>query len=186
MISYYGLCFVTPLYFSFQHGNEYVVTLISALAEIPGIVTTSYLVDRLGRKKTKAVMFAIGGVSTLVLSVSTLSFGVLTIAAIVARGSVLGAFNDLYVYTPEVYPTTSRSFGLGLCSAVARTAGIVVSYISFANESASEAASAVLVYSIASFAGAVLSLLLPYETKGRKMEDSGQGDQEAAAPGASR
>ena len=45
-----------------------------------------------------------------------------------------------YVYTPEVYPTTSRAFGLGLCSAVARIAGIIVSYISFSNENASEAA----------------------------------------------
>ena len=39
-------------------------------------------------------------------------------------------------------------------------------------ESASEAASAVLVYSIAAFAGAVLSMMLPYETKGRKLEDN--------------
>lgn len=172
VISYYGLSFVTPLYFSFQNGNEYVVTLLSALAEIPGMVATSYLVDRIGRKKTKAVMFSAGGAATLVLSFNSLPFGVLTLAAIVGRGSVLGAFNDLYVYTPEVYPTTSRAFGLGLCSAVARIAGIIVSYISFANESASEAASAVLVYSIAAFAGAVLSMMLPYETKGRKLEDN--------------
>ncbi|QDZ18778.1 MFS general substrate transporter [Chloropicon primus] len=175
VISYYGLCFVTPLYFSFQHQNEYAVTLLSALAEIPGMVATSYLVDRIGRKRTKAVMFSIGGIATFVLSVSSLPFGVLTLAAIVGRGSVLGAFNDLYVYTPEVYPTSSRAFGLGLCSAVARIAGIIVSYISFANESASEAASAVLVYSLCSFAGAVISMCLPIETKGRRLDGNEVG-----------
>ena len=174
VISYYGLSFVTPLYFAYQNHNEYVVTLLAALAEIPGMVTTSYLVDKVGRKKTKMVMFTIGGISTLVLSMNSLPFGVLSIAAVVARGSVLGAFNDLYVYTPEVYPTTSRAFGLGLCSSVARVAGIIVSYISFSSESASEAAGAVFVYSMAAFLGAVLSFCLPYETKGVALNDDSE------------
>lgn len=39
VISYYGLSFVTPLYFSFQNHNEYFVTMLSALAEIPGMVS---------------------------------------------------------------------------------------------------------------------------------------------------
>lgn len=141
-------------------------------------ITTSYLVDKIGRKKTKAVMFTMGGTASLVLSFTSLPFGVLTIAAIVARGSVLGAFNDLYVYTPEVYPTTSRAFGLGLCSAVARIAGIIVSYISFSNESASSAASAVLIYALGAYMGAVLSMCLPYETKGRKLEDNAEENPE--------
>ena len=79
--------------------SRYVVTLLAALAEIPGMVTTSYLVDRIGRKKTKAVMFTVGGIATFFLSMSSLPFGLLTLAAVVARGSVLGAFNDLYVIT---------------------------------------------------------------------------------------
>jgi MFS family permease len=176
VISYYGLSFVTPLYFSYQNHNEYVVTLLAALAEIPGMVTTSYLVDKIGRKKTKMVMFTIGGFSTLVLSMNSLPFVVLSIAAVVARGSVLGAFNDLYVYTPEVYPTTSRAFGLGLCSSVARIAGIIVSYISFSSESASEASEAVFVYSMAAFVGAILSFCLPYETKGAALNDDDQDE----------
>merc|ERR1711981_1137867 len=124
------------------------------------------------------VMFTIGGFSTLVLSMNSLPFVVLSIAAVVARGSVLGAFNDLYVYTPEVYPTTSRAFGLGLCSSVARVAGIIVSYISFSSESASSAASAVFIYALGAYMGAVLSMCLPYETKGRKLEDNAEENPE--------
>ena len=66
---------------------------------------------------------------------------------------------------------------MGLCSAVARVAGIIVSYISFSNESASEAAGAVRVYAMAAFAGGVLALLLPIETKGKKLEDADEGGQ---------
>ena len=181
VVSYYGLSFVTPMYFAYQHQNEYLVTFVAALAEVPGMLVTSHLVDSVGRRRTKVIMYSAAAIATFVLGLRGLPFPILVLAAVTARGSALGAFNDLYVYTPEVYPTKIRNFGLGVCSAVARVAGILVSFVSFRNESAKEAAGAVMVYAGASLVGAALSALLPFETKGAKMQDEGSaGEKEDA------
>jgi len=178
VICYYGLSFVTPLYFAFQNRNEYFVTFVSAMAEIPGLIVTSQMVDRLGRKKTKGILYLLCGIFTMLLSFSSLPYSLLVISAIIARGSMAGAFDDLYVYTPEVYPTQVRAFGLGVCSAVARVAGIVVSYLSFRNTNGSQAAGAVFIYALCAFTAALLSTFLPYETMGAALQDEEDGDED--------
>jgi nitrate/nitrite transporter NarK len=47
----------------------------------------------------------------------------------VMRGACAIAFQAIYVYTPEVYPTSIRALGMGLASAVGRLGGIVTPFV---------------------------------------------------------
>lgn len=94
---------------------------------------------------------------------------VMTLFLFVARGFISGAFQTAYVYTPEVYPTSMRSIGLGTCSAMARigailtpfNAQVILNYSTYA---------AIAIYGCVALAAAGASLLLPIETKGRQMK----------------
>lgn len=46
-----------------------------------------------------------------------------------ARGVIAGLFQAAYVYTPEVYPTSLRSVGVGGCSALARLGAMATPYV---------------------------------------------------------
>lgn len=46
-----------------------------------------------------------------------------------ARGVIAGLFQAAYVYTPEVYPTSLRSVGVGGCSALARLGAMCTPYV---------------------------------------------------------
>ncbi len=52
----------------------------------------------------------------------------LTIFLFIIRAFATGVFQAIFVYTPEVYPTTVRAFALGTCSAAARIGAIITPY----------------------------------------------------------
>ena len=54
---------------------------------------------------------------------------VLTVFLFMIRAFASGVFQAIYVYTPEVYPTSVRAFALGSCSAFARVGAIATPYI---------------------------------------------------------
>lgn len=85
-----------------------------------------------------------------------------------SRAFISGAFQCAYVYTPEVYPTTLRAAGLGAASAMARLGAIVTPFV--AQVLSGESLSLPIgVYGTAALLGAIASISLPIETKGRKM-----------------
>lgn len=201
MGAYYGICFVTPLYFKGRflchvflslwlslsltfpflglHDNEYLAAFISACSEVPGILASSWLVDRLGRKKTLILMYIICGIATALLSLdSYLPFAGLVTAAVISRGSAMGAIMSLYLYTPEVYPTEIRNVALGMGSAVSRVAGIITSYLSFRSGSITNATTAIIIYAVAVVVSGILTIFLPYETKDRAIDAFDRLDQE--------
>mmetsp|Transcript_10465 Transcript_10465/g.19679 ORF Transcript_10465/g.19679 Transcript_10465/m.19679 type:complete len:477 (+) Transcript_10465:235-1665(+) len=179
MGAYYGICFVTPLYFKGLHDNEYLAAFISACSEVPGILASSWLVDRLGRKKTLILMYIICGIATALLSLdSYLPFAGLVTAAVISRGSAMGAIMSLYLYTPEVYPTEIRNVALGMGSAVSRVAGIITSYLSFRSGSITNATTAIIIYAVAVVVSGILTIFLPYETKDRAIDAFDRLDQE--------
>ena len=63
------------------------------------------------------------------LSYSSLYRIVLTVILFVCRGLMAGAFQAIFVYTPEVYSTTVRGLGLGISSTFGRIGGVLVPYV---------------------------------------------------------
>lgn len=95
----------------------------------------------------------------------------LTFLLFTARGFITGAFQAAYVYTPEVYPTTTRALGLGTCSGMARIGAIVTPFVAQVLLKKSIHV-AISLYGAIGVLAAVAIFLLPIETKGRVMKDS--------------
>jgi putative MFS transporter len=171
MGAYYGICFVTPLYFKALHDNEYLAAFISSCSEVPGILAASWLVDHWGRKHTLMIMYSICFIFTVLMGLSAyLPFPALVVMAVFSRGSAMGAIMSLYLYTPEVYPTHARNLALGLGSAVSRVSGIITSYLSFSSASAPMASTAIFIYAGAVLICDVITFFLPFETKDKLLD----------------
>ncbi|NXU08450.1 S22AD protein, partial [Pardalotus punctatus] len=53
----------------------------------------------------------------------------ITVLAIMGKFTATASFSTSYVYTAELFPTILRQTGVGLCSTVARVAGILAPLI---------------------------------------------------------
>lgn len=149
---------------------DYVDLLWTTLAEFPGIFLTIIIIEKLGRKKTMAGEFLIFTVFVFLLFMCTKQRAVLTFFLFMSRGIVSGVFQAAYVYTPEVYPTTLRAIGVGMCSAMARIGAMVTPFVAQVLLKKSIAMT-ISIYGCVGILAAVATMLLPVETSGREMKD---------------
>jgi len=54
---------------------------------------------------------------------------VITLFLFLIRAFAIGVFQAVFVYTPEVYPTSVRAAAMGFCSASSRIGGIITPFI---------------------------------------------------------
>jgi hypothetical protein len=99
-----------------DHGDEELRLLPRDLAQIPGYFTGAWLSDRLDRKRTIAACLLGGAAAAFWLSQSS------TPPAIMASGALLSFFLNGSIaatdaYTPELFPTWTRTTATGLASA---------------------------------------------------------------------
>ena len=190
---YYGFVLVTPSYFEAQKQSKYVSALIGAVAELPGLLTAVFLIDRVGRRVTMVVLFTTQCAASATLAMfaggTDVSVGVdnvraLTVAAIVGRAAINGAFAAVFVYTPEVYPTTVRGLGLGAASACGRVAGIVTPFITsvLGDVKQGDVRAPLVIFSIASAIAAACAAALPFETNGAVLCSSSSHYKEVRLP----
>ncbi|XP_064618539.1 synaptic vesicle 2-related protein-like isoform X2 [Lineus longissimus] len=149
--------------------KDYTDLLWTSIAEFPGLFITAAVIERLGRKKTMAMEFVVFSFFTLLVNMCT-SRALLTFFLFVARAFISGAFQAAYVYTPEVYPTSTRAIGLGSCSGMARIGAIVTPFVAQVMLRRSVYLS-ISIYGTLTLLAAVAALFLPIETKGREMVD---------------
>jgi putative MFS transporter len=124
-LGYYGVFTWLPSYFR-SKGMEllpvYQNTLILALAQLPGYFSAAYLVEKIGRRRTLGIYMIASGVFTYFFAVAT-SLNWVVGMAVWMSFFALGAWGALYAYTPEAYPTTLRTTGMGAASGMTRIAG---------------------------------------------------------------
>lgn len=84
------------------------------------------------------------------------------------RGVIAGLFQAAYVYTPEVYPTSLRSIGVGGCSSLARLGAMLTPYVAQVLFQSS-VDQAISVYVIFAVFASIACLFLPYETRGNDL-----------------
>lgn len=150
--------------------RDYTDLLWTTLAEFPGILITLLIIEWIGRRKTMIIEMIAFSFFVLLVNICA-SRGVLTFLLFTARGFITGAFQAAYVYTPEVYPTTTRALGLGTCSGMARIGAIVTPFVAQVLLKKSIHV-AISLYGAIGVLAAVAIFLLPIETKGRVMKDS--------------
>lgn len=149
--------------------GDYTNLLWTTLAEFPGMLITTLVIDRFGRRKTMAVESLLYSCLVLLLLICGFSKSLLTVLLFVARGSISGVFNAIYVYTPEVYPTTLRAVGVGMCSGIARIGAMSTPFVAQVLLKYS-VGSALAVYAVVGLTACVIALMLPIETTNRNLK----------------
>lgn len=151
--------------------SDYIDLLWTTLAEFPGIFITVVVIEKLGRKKTMAMEFALFSLSVFPLLICFSSRRVLTFLLFAARCCVSAVFQAAYVYTPEVYPTTLRAIGLAMCSTVARLGAMVTPFVAQVMLKIS-VETTICIYGTMGLISTILVMLLPIETKGQGLKES--------------
>ena len=151
--------------------GDYIMILLSAVAEFPGIIVTFISIVIIGRKKTIVIEFFGCMIGFLLLFVCA-SNAALNIFLFIIRAFSSGVFQAVYVYTPEVYPTKSRALGLGICTTAARVGGMATPIVAQVIFEVNDYVTLSL-YAGSCVFFAVLAMFLPIETRGRALRDSG-------------
>lgn len=148
--------------------NLYKDTFITSFAEVPGLIVSAVLVEWVGRKATMWCLMFICCcfLGPLVLHQNEL---LTTVFLFGARACAMGSFTVLCLYAPEVYPTSVRSTGVGIATAIGRIGGIVCPLVAVGMLRSCHQVEAIIVFEVVLCLAAVACMLFPVETKGREM-----------------
>lgn len=172
-LGYYGVFTWLPSYFRGM-GMEllpvYQNTFILALAQIPGYFSAAFLVEKIGRRVTLAIYLVASGVFTYLFAIAT-NLPLVVAMAVWMSFFTLGAWGALYAYTPEVYPTTLRTTGMGAASGWTRIAGAIAPTLGAALLGVSLAIP-LTVYAVSFIIGGLAAMFLPVETSHEPLQDT--------------
>lgn len=174
VFSYYGMFLWLPTVmglkgFSLVKSFEYV--LIMTLAQLPGYFTAAYLIEKLGRKFVLVVYLLLTAVSAAWFGNAT-SEGMLIAAGMCLSFFNLGAWGGMYAYTPELYPTSVRSTGVGLAASFGRVGGIIAPFmVGMLVARQVQIGSIFWIFFVTVLIGAAAVLWLGTETKGKELID---------------
>lgn len=172
-IGYYGAFTWLPSWFrakGFALPSAYLNSFIMALAQIPGYFSAAWLIERWGRRWTLGVYLFLSGAFAWLFALASTPTSVVG-AGVFLSFFALGAWGALYAYTPEAYPTSIRTTGIGTASAMTRIAGALAPSIGAMVVGASLALP-LAVFAIAYAIAGAGALLLPSESRNAELADS--------------
>ncbi|KAK9784698.1 hypothetical protein WJX73_003774 [Symbiochloris irregularis] len=144
---------------------------ITTTAELPGLLVAAALADVIGRKWCISLGLTCIAGFMMALLWFPLSVGLL----FGGRAASMGAYTVLFIYTPEVFPTKVRSFGLGLNNSLSRFGAILAPYLAVELARSGHADIAEIIIAAMCLLAAVCASALPLETSGRALEVEGAG-----------
>ncbi|KAK7503285.1 hypothetical protein BaRGS_00005550 [Batillaria attramentaria] len=175
-MSYYGLSFTAD---QLAAGDIFTNFLLSMSMDLPANVLVLLLLDRWGRRPLHTVSMVMGGVACLIGVLTTMvapdeyQWVTVVVAMLGKMGSSAG-FILVYIYASELFPTTVRSAGMGVSSAMARLGSIVASYVQHGSLELGGAPGKclpLLVFGAVCLGAGLLTLLLP-ETLHKDLPDT--------------
>ncbi|KAI3743001.1 hypothetical protein L1987_60702 [Smallanthus sonchifolius] len=181
--SYYGLVLLTtelhngrnscvPSQMQPQHQElSYKDIFITSFAEFPGLIISAFTIDKLGRKHSMSIMFFLCCLFLLPL-VSHQPQALTTALLFMARICITTTFTVVYIYAPEIYPTSVRTTGVGVGSSVGRIGGMTCPLVAVGLIHGCHQTAAILLFEFVIFASGVCVLLFPFETSGRELTDA--------------
>ncbi|XP_023777752.1 solute carrier family 22 member 13-like [Cyanistes caeruleus] len=173
-IVYYGLSLSVT-----DFGMDiYLTQLAFGAVELPARISCIFLLDWFGRKKVQGILLLLSGVLCLILTgIPEDQPMATTVLAIIGKFTSTAAFSTSYVYAAEVFPTILRQTGVGLCSTMARVAGILAPLIIPLDQY--HRAIPMAIFGSIPVVVALFCILLP-ETRGTDLADDTGNDQPPA------
>jgi MFS transporter, putative metabolite:H+ symporter len=173
LLGYYGITtWVSKLLADqgFEIAASIGFVLLMALWGIPGFLSASFLLERIGRKTVLSAYVILSAVAAYFYGQAE------SLVWLIVFGSFMqffffGMWSSLYAYTPEVFPTRARATGSGTASAVGRLGALLgpalvpVVLTNYGNGAAFAMAAASFVI------GALVVLIPGPETKQRVLEE---------------
>ncbi|RCN23848.1 hypothetical protein ANCCAN_30463 [Ancylostoma caninum] len=100
-------------------GNFFLNNAVAGAIEIPTLFCCVWLM-KFGRKKAQMMTLVCGGISIIVAMLAVISENFMFALSFMMIGKICiqGAFNILYIFTSELYPTIVRNTAVGVTSMV--------------------------------------------------------------------
>ncbi|XP_044153479.1 solute carrier family 22 member 15-like isoform X2 [Bufo gargarizans] len=115
-------------------GNLYFNVAMYGLVEVPAFPLCLFFIEKSwsGRGKSTAGFLVFAGLAcifTMFLPDNNSLYLSPAVLALLGKLSVSAAFNVVYIYTSELYPTVVRNAGLGVCAMACRFGGILAPFV---------------------------------------------------------
>jgi VNT family MFS transporter (synaptic vesicle glycoprotein 2) len=139
--SYGLLTWINTLFFQVHLENVYFNALLFSLSNLPGNLLSAWLMDRAGRSTLLIGSVVAAALSLIVFafvaytrdnaesSIDKLSAGWIVGSACAFQCFTISAWNAIDVMTSELFPTTVRSTGLGVCAASGRIGAMLAQFV---------------------------------------------------------
>ncbi|XP_068227224.1 organic cation transporter protein-like isoform X2 [Palaemon carinicauda] len=110
--------------------DPFLYMVLTGLMEIPAYSITAPVIQRFGRKKSTVFGFCVSGVSLLALAFipEDVTWLVMTLA-MVGKMMISAAYQTIYVYVNELFPTVVRVKGMGIAVVASRLGSMMSPYI---------------------------------------------------------
>ncbi|CAG5119142.1 unnamed protein product [Candidula unifasciata] len=170
-LTYYGL-FLTS---SSLAGNRHLNFILIGLSGLPSDMLNMVLLAFFGRKPVIMGWLLTAGTGLLAATMfmafgsSEASVILSVIFSCVGKLGIGASFSNMFMYTPELFPTNVRSAGLGVCAGVSRLGSMLSPYSQTLAEVALWGPG--LIFSVMCFLSAILFTKLP-ETRGQPMPNT--------------
>ena len=144
-------------------------SIVIYLAQIPGYYSAAFVSEKLDRKWTIVAYMLLGGMSAYLMS-NARSDVAITLAGFSLSFFMNGTYAGIYAYTPELYPTSFRTTGMGVASAFGRIGGLSAPIVIGHTFSRIGFGGVFVITTIALVAGALAVALLGIGTAGKSLE----------------
>lgn len=141
-------------------GNFFLNNAVAGAIEIPTLFCCVWLM-KFGRKKAQMLTLVCGAISIIVAMLAVISENFMLALSFMMIGKICiqGAFNILYIFTSELYPTIIRNSAVGMTSMVARFGSGVSSYIALLSINSLPITPMIIFAIFSLFAGMLVSVL---------------------------
>ncbi|XP_045137667.1 organic cation transporter protein-like [Portunus trituberculatus] len=151
--------------------DPFLYIILNGLVEVPGYSVTAPIVDRWGRKMPTVVSYILSGVVIFVIAFIPPDLPALILTlALAGKVCISGAYQIIYLYSSELFPTEVRMQGIGAASVFAQLASTVVPFVTSVLGSVLPWLPS-LIFGIAAAAAGALTVTLR-ETNGMPLPDT--------------